>query len=138
MSKVQIKGGTLLAPLPTLMVTVGDMENSNIITIGWAGTICSQPPRMYVSIRKERYSYDMLMQSKDFVANLTSVDTLAACDYCGIRSGRDIDKFAEMNLTKLPAQYVKAPISACKGTIFYRDKYACTRKVSQNIKKIQI
>ena len=111
-SKIEIKAGTLLAPLPAVMVTVGDMEKSNIITIAWTGVVCSYPPRVYVSIRHDRFSYEMLKSGGDFVINLTSENLLPACDYCGIRSGRDEDKFSEMKLTKVPASIVKAPLIA--------------------------
>ncbi len=110
MSKKLIKAGTLLAPLPAVMVTVGDMENSNIITVAWTGVVCSYPPRVYVSIRHDRYSYDILRKSGEFVINLTSENLLPCCDYCGIRSGRDEDKFAEMGLTKVEADFVKTPL----------------------------
>lgn len=112
MSKIQIKPGTLLAPLPAVMVTVGDMQKSNIITIAWTGVVCSYPPRVYVSVRHDRYSYEILKSCKEFVINLTSENLLPACDYCGIRSGRDEDKFAEMKLTKTPAAEVSAPLIA--------------------------
>ena len=103
MSKIQVKASTLLAPLPAVMVSLGSMQNSNIITVAWTGVICSDPPRMYVSVRHERHSYQMLLDKREFVINLTSEKLLAACDWCGIRSGRDTDKFAEMNLTKIAA-----------------------------------
>ncbi len=103
MSKIQVKASTLLAPLPAVMVSLGSMQNSNIITVAWTGVICSDPPRMYVSVRHERHSYQMLLDKREFVINLTSEKLLAACDWCGIRSGRDFDKFAEMNLVKTSA-----------------------------------
>lgn len=103
MSKIQIKPSTILAPLPAVMVSLGTMESSNIITVAWTGVVCSDPPRMYVSIRHERHSYQILKSTREFVINLTSESLLAACDWCGIRSGRDTDKFAEMNLTKIAA-----------------------------------
>ena len=112
MSKVQLKGANLLAPLPVVMVTVGNMDKSNIITVAWTGTICSVPPRVYVSIRHDRYSYEMLKEGGEFVLNFTTDKLLPVCDYCGIRSGRDIDKFAEMKLTKLSANTVSAPLIA--------------------------
>lgn len=112
MSKTVLKGATLLAPLPVVMATVGDNVNSNIITIAWTGVVCSQPPRVYISVRHERHSYEMLKKSGRFVINFVSENLLASCDYCGIRSGRDIDKFAEMKLTKLPANEVSAPLIA--------------------------
>lgn len=110
--KTILKGATLLAPLPVVMATVGDIENSNIITIAWTGVVCSQPPRVYISVRHERYSYEIMQKSKDFVINFVNEKLLAACDYCGIRSGRDIDKFAEMKFTKQPATEVSAPLIA--------------------------
>ena len=110
MSKIQLKGGTLLAPLPAVMVTVGDKQNANIITIAWTGVVCSVPPRVYVSIRHDRYSYDLINANKQFVINLVSRDLLPSCDWCGILSGRDHDKFAEMKLTKAPASFVEPPL----------------------------
>lgn len=112
MSKTILKGAPLLAPLPVIMATVGDMQNSNIITIAWTGVVCSQPPRVYISVRHERHSYEMLKKSNEFVINFVSERLLAACDYCGIRSGRDIDKFAEMKFSMLPATQVSAPLIA--------------------------
>lgn len=110
MSKKLIKAGTLLAPLPAVMVTVGNMENANIITVAWTGVVCSYPPRVYVSIRHDRYSYETLCRTGEFVINLTSENLLPCCDYCGIRSGRDEDKFAEMGLSKVAAEFVKTPL----------------------------
>lgn len=110
MSKTQIKAGTLLAPLPAVMVTVGDMENANIITVAWTGIVCSYPPRVYVSVRHDRYSYQILKDKGEFVINLTSENLLPCCDFCGMRSGRDLDKFAEMGLEKHVATFVKAPL----------------------------
>lgn len=112
MSKTILKGATLLAPLPVVMATVGDMDNANIITIAWTGVVCSQPPRVYISVRRERHSYEIMKKSPDFVINFVNEKLLAACDYCGIRSGRDIDKFSEMKLTKAPSAEVCAPLIA--------------------------
>ncbi len=112
MSKTVLKGASLLAPLPVVMVTVGDDKNSNIITVAWTGTVCSDPPRVYVSIRHERHSYEILKRTGEFVINFTSERLLPACDYCGIRSGRDIDKFAEMKFSKEKGQFVSAPMIA--------------------------
>ena len=112
MSKTILKGATLLAPLPVVMVSAGDYDKANIITVAWTGTICSDPPRVYVSIRHDRYSYALIKRSGEFVINFTTERLLAACDYCGIRSGRDMDKFAEMKLTKQTAAQVSAPIIA--------------------------
>lgn len=108
--KVDISPSTLLAPLPAVMVSVGDEEKANVITIAWTGIVCSQPPRMYVSVRHDRYSYDILLDKKEFVVNLTSEQLLAACDYCGIRSCRDVNKFEEMGFTAVKGSVVSAPM----------------------------
>ena len=112
MAKIQFKPSTMLGPLPAVMVSCGDMQNSNIITIAWVGIACSQPTRVYISVRPERYSHHLIKQSGEYVINLTSEKLLPACDYCGIRSGRDIDKFAEMKLTKEQGTVVSAPMIA--------------------------
>ena len=114
MAKKEFKGSSLMGPLPVTMVSVGNMENSNIITVAWTGIVCSAPPRVYVSIRKDRYSYDFVKNCGEFVINLVSDKLLPACDYCGIRSGRDMDKFAEMKLTKGKSTHVATPfINEC-------------------------
>ena len=110
MSKVQLKSANLLAPLPVVMVSVGDNDKSNIITVAWTGTINSVPPRVYVSIRHDRFSYDMLKNSGEFVINFTTEKLLPACDWCGIRSGKEVDKFAEMGFTKGKANCVSVPL----------------------------
>ncbi len=111
MAKVDWKPGNMLYPLPAVMVTVGDKpENFNIITIAWTGTICSDPPMLYISVRKGRHSYSILKETKEFVINLTTRDLSYATDWCGVRSGRQYDKFKEMNLTAGNAKVVKAPI----------------------------
>lgn len=112
MAKKQLKGAPLLAPLPVVMVTVGDMEKSNIITVAWTGIVCSFPPRVYISIRHDRHSYEMLKNSGEFVINFTTDKLLAACDYCGIRSGREMDKFLEMKFAKQQANCVAPPLIA--------------------------
>ena len=110
--KISSKPGPLMAPLPVVMVTCGDMENCNIITIGWTGIINSDPPITYVSVRKERYSHDMIAESGEFVINLATSDIAKATDYCGVKSGRDVDKFAETGLTREAADVVAAPMIA--------------------------
>ena len=111
MAKQTWKPGNMVYPLPAVMVSVGDKEgNTNIITIAWTGTICSSPAMLYISVRPERYSYDMICESGEFVVNLTTEDLAYATDYCGVKSGRDVDKFKEMNLTPVPATHVKAPM----------------------------
>ncbi len=110
MGKLFWKGGTLLAPVPSVMVSCGDMENSNIITVGWTGIMCSDPPKTYVSIRPERYSYGIIKEKRELAINLTTEKLLRACDYCGIKSGRDVDKFEKTKLTKEKGQAVSCPI----------------------------
>ncbi|MBP3448588.1 MAG: flavin reductase family protein [Clostridia bacterium] len=108
------KGGTLLAPIPPALVTVGTMEHPNVLTVAWTGILNTIPPKTYISVRKERYSYPMLVEQKEFVINLPSANLVRAVDFCGVRSGKDIDKFKEMNLTSVPAEKVSAPlISEC-------------------------
>lgn len=109
MAKQNWKPGNMLYPLPVVMVSCGNMEAANIVTVAWAGTICSDPAMVSISVRKERFSHQMLMENKEFVINLVTKDLVWACDYCGVKSGRDVDKFEQMNLTKLPSQVVKAP-----------------------------
>lgn len=105
------KPGNMLYPLPAVMVSLCDKEGkANIITIGWAGTICTNPPMVSISVRPERYSYDMLKETGEFVINLTTRELAWATDYCGVKSGRDVDKFSECRLTPIKGQYVKAPM----------------------------
>ena len=113
MEKKQIwKAGNMLYPLPAVMVSCGDRKgNQNIITIAWTGTICSDPPMVSVSVRPERYSYSMIEETGEFVINLTTKDLTYATDWCGVKSGRDVDKFAAMNLTPVKGNQLKyAPI----------------------------
>lgn len=111
MAKVSFKPGNMVYPLPAVMVTVADKEgNDNIITVAWTGTICTNPPMAYISVRPERYSYKMLMETKEFVINLTTEQLAYATDYCGVKSGRDVDKFKELKLTKEKAQVVAVPL----------------------------
>ena len=110
MSKQQWKPGNMLNPVPAVMVSVTDKKGkNNIITIAWAGTICTNPPMVSISVRPERYSYGMIEETGEFVINLTTADLVKACDYCGVTSGRDVDKFKEMNLTPIKMQNVAAP-----------------------------
>ncbi len=113
-SKQYWKGGTLLAPVPPALVTVGTMENPNVLTIGWTGILNTIPPKTYISVRKERHSYQMLMDTREFVINLPPANLVKAVDFCGVRSGKDLDKFKEMNLTPTESPNVSAPmISEC-------------------------
>lgn len=111
MGKQTWKPGNMLYPLPAVMVSATDGEGKdNIITVAWAGTICTNPPMLSISIRPERYSYAMIKKTREFVVNLTTEQLAYATDYCGVRSGRDVDKFKEMKLTKEKADFVKAPM----------------------------
>ncbi len=111
MSKELWKPGNMLYPLPAVMVSVADKAgNPNIITLAWVGTVCSEPPMVSISVRKERYSHPILMETGEFVINLTTEDLVFATDYCGVKSGRDVDKFKEMNLTPIPATQIAAPM----------------------------
>ena len=105
------KPGNMLYPLPAVMVSVTDGKgNDNIITVAWAGTVCNNPPMVSISVRPTRYSYDMIRNTGEFVINLTTENLAYATDYCGVRSGRDVDKFKELKLTKEKADYVQAPM----------------------------
>ena len=111
MGKAQWKPGTVLYPVPAAMVSLQDKDGrANIITIAWCGTVNSEPPMTYISVRPERYSYDILKETGEFVINLTTKKLCNACDYCGVKSGRDVDKFKETHLTKAPSSKIKAPL----------------------------
>lgn len=111
MSKITWKPGNLVAPVPAAMVSCGTMEKPNIITIAWTGNICSgRFPKAYISVRPERYSYGLIRESREFVINLTTAALVRAADFCGVKSGRDVDKFAHLGLTPLPAREVSCPI----------------------------
>ena len=110
MSKVMWKPGTFLYPLPVVMVSCGTMEKSNIITVAWTGIINTDPAMVYISVRPSRYSYNIIKESGEFVINLTNQKLTYATDWCGVKSGAQVDKFKEMNLTKEPAKFVKCPM----------------------------
>lgn len=111
MAKEIWKPGNMLYPLPIVLVSVAERNGKyNIITLAWVGTVCSEPPMLSISVRPERYSYSILKRTGEFVVNLTTRDMAYATDYCGVKSGRDVDKFKEMNLTPLEADKVKAPL----------------------------
>ena len=111
MGKVSWKPGTMVYPVPAAMVTCGDHpDNWNIITIAWTGTICSDPAMTYVSVRKERHSYDLIKRTGEFVINLGTEETAFATDFCGVKSGRDVNKWEETGLTPVAASQVKAPV----------------------------
>lgn len=109
MSKQSWKPGNMLYPLPVIMVSCNRKgEKPNIVTVAWTGTICSDPAMVSISVRPERYSHDIIEETGEFVINLVTKDLTYATDYCGVRSGRDVDKFKEMNLTPLPSKMIDA------------------------------
>ncbi len=112
MAKQTWKPGNMIYPLPAVMVSTADKKgNSNILTVAWTGTVCTNPPMAYISVRPERYSYHMIKESGEFVINLTTKKLIRATDYCGVRSGRDVDKWKECRLTKSSAKSLKyAPV----------------------------
>lgn len=111
MSKIQWKPGTMVYPLPAVMVSCGiEPKEHNIITISWTGTINSDPAMLYISVRKSRHSYDIIKKTGEFVLNLVSRDMAYAADWCGVKSGRDFDKFKEMKLNATPSYVVKTPM----------------------------
>ncbi len=110
MAKIKWRGGALVAPVPPVMVSSGDMENSNIMTIAWTGITNTVPPKTYISVRPKRHSYNIIKESGEFVINLTTKELVKAADYCGIYTGAKVDKFAKCSLTKEEAQQVKCPL----------------------------
>lgn len=103
--------GTMIYPLPAVLVSCGKVpEEYNLLTVAWTGTICSDPAMCYISVRKERHSYDILCRNREFVINLTTEDMAFATDWCGVRSGKEYRKFEEMRLTPGKAVCVNAPI----------------------------
>ena len=113
MSKQSWKPGNMLYPLPVVMVSAADKEGrDDIITVAWTGTVCTNPPMVSISIRPERYSYHMIRETGEFVINLTTEELAFATDYCGVKSGRDVDKFKETGLTREKAEKVRAPMIA--------------------------
>ena len=109
MGKRSFKGGAMLNPVPTVMVSCGSRK-PNIITIAWTGIVNSNPPMTYISVRKERYSHNIIENTGEFVINLCSEELAFATDFCGVRSGRDTDKFKEMKLTPERAEIVRCPM----------------------------
>lgn len=110
MAKQSFKPGNMLYPLPAVMVSCKRPgEKANIITVAWTGTVCSSPAMVSISVRKERYSYEIIKETKEFVINLATKELVFALDFCGVRSGKTVDKFKEMHLTELPSQKLHAP-----------------------------
>ena len=112
MGKVMWKPGTFLYPIPAVMVSCGDMEKSNIITVAWTGILNTDPAMVYISVRPNRYSYNLIKEQGEFVINLTTKDLVQQTDWCGVRSGKDYDKFKEMNLTPQKSSKINAPAIA--------------------------
>ena len=110
MGKVIWKSGTFEYPIPAVMVSCGDMEKSNIITVAWTGIIASDPATCYISVRKNRYSYNIIKNTGEFVINLTTRKLAYATDWCGVKTGAKVDKFKEMKLTKEKANFVNCPM----------------------------
>lgn len=109
MDRIEMKPGIYMSPLPAVMVTCGSAEHPNICTVAWTGVICSDPPRLYISLMKRRYSHSLISDSGEFVINLVSKDLVRAADYCGVRSGRDTDKFADCGITPCQSLHVSCP-----------------------------
>ncbi len=103
------KPGTMIYPLPAVLVTCGTAAQSNFLTVAWTGTICTNPPMCYISVRPERYSHELIMENMEFTINLTTVDMARATDWAGVRSGRDHDKWRETGLTPQPGEAVACP-----------------------------
>ncbi|MBO4787521.1 MAG: flavin reductase family protein [Lachnospiraceae bacterium] len=115
MGKQNWKAGNMLYPVPVVMVSCkkkGANEKPNIVTLAWAGTVCSDPVMLSVSVRPERYSHELIEESGEFVVNLVTEDLVRACDWCGVRSGRDYDKYAENNLVPYTSEYMETPAIA--------------------------
>ena len=110
MDKISLNPSTLLAPVPVVMVSCGTMESSNIITLAWVGTVNSEPPMVSISVRKSRFSHPILTESGRFVINLVSESIAADCDFCGVKSGRDVDKFEERHFTKVKGPATGVPM----------------------------
>ncbi len=109
--KTDFKPGTMVYPLPAVLVSCGETESEyNMVTIAWTGTICTNPPMCYISVRPERHSYPIIKRTGEFVINLTTIEMTKKVDWCGVRSGRDFNKFEETNLTPGPSKLIKAPI----------------------------
>ncbi len=110
MAKIKWRGGALLAPVPPVMVSCGDMETSNIVTVAWTGILNTIPPKTYISLRPSRYSYEIIKERGEFVINLTTSELIRTADSCGVYTGRKVDKFKKYSLTKTEAFEVSAPL----------------------------
>ena len=112
MAKVSWKPGAMLSPVPPVLVSCSDGERDNLITVGWTGIICTEPAKTYISLRPERFSYEIISKSREFIINLPSSHIIRSIDFCGVRSGRKLDKFKECRLTKEKATQVACPAVA--------------------------
>lgn len=109
--KQEWKPGNMLYPVPAVMVTVADQKGrDNIITVAWTGTVCTNPPMVYISVKPERYSYHMIVETGEFVINLTTRELAYATDFCGVKSGKDVNKFESLRLTRQKASKVAPPL----------------------------
>lgn len=121
MPKRALKGGALLAPVPAVMVSVGDENEKNVLTVAWCGTVATQPPKTYISVRPSRHSYNILRRTGEFVINLVPSEMAKTADYCGIYTGAKVDKFAKCGLTAAPIEGISAPaIAECPVSIACR------------------
>lgn len=109
MARMIWKGGALMAPLPAVLVTSGTLDRPNVMTAAWTGVVNTHPPKTYISLRKTRYTYEKVLENRSFVINLTPASLVWACDFCGVRSGRELDKFEKTGLTPVPSVSVEAP-----------------------------
>jgi flavin reductase (DIM6/NTAB) family NADH-FMN oxidoreductase RutF len=109
MARNNFKSGALLAPLPAVLITVGDMENSNVLTVAWTGILSTNPPRLYISVRPSRHSYQYLCEKGEFVVNIPTAAMAKITDYVGVYTGKKVDKFKKCNLTRLESKEVAAP-----------------------------
>ncbi len=110
MGKVSWKSGTFIYPIPAVMVSCGDMEKSNIITVAWTGILNTNPATVYISVRPTRYSYNIIKETKEFAINLTTTNLARETDWCGVKTGAKFDKFKEMNLHKEKANFINCPL----------------------------
>ncbi len=109
-NRIVWKGSVLTAPVPPALITCGDMEKPNVFTVAWTGTLCTQPPKTYISVRPERYSYELIKNTREFVVNLPTKSLVRAVDYCGVKSGRDTDKLSQMGLHIEKGETLDCPV----------------------------
>lgn len=112
MSKIKWPGSVLLAPVPPVLVTCGQAEIANVLTVGWTGILNTKPPMTYISLRPTRLSYEIISEAREFTINLSTVDLVKAVDFCGVRSGREVNKFERMGLEINPGDLIKSPMLA--------------------------